>query len=240
MRRRIQTITWMALLSLAIAAAAFAEPIESICIIDEDTFDNSAPAILELAAADLCGGGDPYVCVNEYDPFPGNRAILGLPVGTIIGNGVPGGTVAPLLTGQLFDEGMFRLDAAPQSWVDAGPTTDGLLNYLLAEADGFGLNGEHLLDNIPGVTPLRTAELEAMIGETCCAVVYDSDISLPQGNLQGSNLGVVRFTLLDVGPDPGGSVLPDITIQIEDGTECFLPPVSVDDASWGRVKTSYR
>ena len=73
--------------------------LDNVCIIDEDMIDNSSPAILELAAAGLCGGGNSQVCVNDQLADPGVRLVLPLPVGTILGNGVPGGTVAPLLTG---------------------------------------------------------------------------------------------------------------------------------------------
>ena len=66
-----------------------------------------------------------------------------------------------------------------------------------------------------------------MVGQSCCAVVYDSDISFnnppPDGNLQGSTLGIIHFTVLAVGPDPEGSVLPDITIIIGDPAGCQLP-----------------
>ena len=76
------------------------------------------------------------------------------------------------------------------------------------------MGGEFLLDEIPNVTPLRTAELQAMAGQSCCAIVYDSDVSINdnplEGNLQGANYGILHFTLLAVGEDPPGSVLPDI------------------------------
>ena len=42
------------------------------------------------------------------------------------------GTQAPLMTGESEDEAIFTLCEAPQSWVDAGPSDDGLLNYFIA------------------------------------------------------------------------------------------------------------
>ena len=93
-------------------------------------------------------------------------------------------------------------------WDAAGPTSDGLINYLVALAAFFGNPFETLLDKIPGVIPLRTAELHERIGMSCCGVVYDSDISYSEvddlANLQGANYGVIHFTLLAVGPDPPG------------------------------------
>ena len=214
-----------------------------LLLIDEDCLDNSSPAILELALNGLCGGGDPAVCVNDPLANPGVRDPLNLPVGTIIGNGVPGGTVAPLFTGQLFDEAWYLVPTIPQSWVDAGPTADGALNYLLATADGFGLNGEFLLDKIPDVEPLQTEELKALIGEIFCAVNYDSDLSTnfdPQNaNLQGGTTGVLALKLLHVG-EPNDEVLPDITIEILDPGLCAQGPVQVEPATWGEVKSIYR
>jgi hypothetical protein len=220
--------------------------IDCICLIDEDCIDNGALAIEELANNNVCGNGDPAVCVNDQLANPGVRTPLPLAPGTIIGNAFwPGmGTQAPLSSGQLFDEGLFKLCAAPQSWVDAGHTTDGLVNYLLAGVPGFGIGGEFLLDKIPNVTPMGTAELQAMVGESCCAVVYDSDISINynplEGNLQGANLGILHFTLLAVGPDPDGSVLPDITIRVEDPGPCEGVLVSVEEQPWGIIKRHYR
>ncbi|NNF06158.1 MAG: hypothetical protein HKN21_05305 [Candidatus Eisenbacteria bacterium] len=232
-------------LTAFLAATATAQPtIDRICIIDEDTIDNGLLVFEELAA-NGCGGGQSDVCVNDQLADPGVRMALPIPIGTIIGNGVPGGTTNILPTGQVQDEGIFILNAvdAPASWAAAGPTPDPLLNYLLAEAAGFGNNGEHLMDEIPNVFPQGAADLQSMVGETCCAVVYDSDISINvnplQGNLQGATLGIISFTVLAVGPDPAGSVLPDITIRIEDPSTCLSPVVSVEPTTWGRIKATH-
>ena len=241
----MRDITIPILLTLLLVALPSGLAAQSTCVIliDEDSIDNSSPVILELAAAGICGGGDPAVCVNEQAPFPGLRAPLPLPIGTILGNGVPGGTVAPLFTGQTDDFGWFELTQIPQSWIDAGPTTDGLTNYLWAAADGFGINGEFLLDEIPGVNPLDADELASLVGTTCCAVVYDSDVGILNdgfGNLQGATLGVLNLTVLAIGPDPAGSVLPDITIQVEDPTDCQMVPLAVDPSTWGSVKARFK
>ncbi len=236
--------TLACLLGISLTSLVFAQNIDRICLIDEDTIDNGLLVFEELAS-EGCGGGQSDVCVNDQLADPGVRVPLPIPVGTIIGIDHPQGTTNMLPTGELEDEGIFILNAAdaPASWTSAGPTSDPLLNYLLATADGFGVNGEHLLDKIPNVTPQRTAGLQAMVGETCCAVVYDSDISINvdplEGNLQGANLGIIRFTVLSVGVDPAGSVLPDITIRIEDPGPCQDEPVSTQLSSWGLIKSQH-
>ena len=58
------------------------------------------------------------------------------------------------------------------------------------------------LDEIPDVMPLRDQDLVRLIGLTCTAVVYDSDISMNydpiKANLQGARLGLFTFTVLGV------------------------------------------
>jgi hypothetical protein len=243
MKRNLLSLFGAALVVLAFVAPSGSN-LERICLIDEDMLDNSSPAILELAANGLCDGGDPAECVNDHIADEGLRVALQLPPGTIIGNGVPGGTTAPLSAGELYDEGLFEITMSLPEWDAAGPTNDGLINYLVALAPFFGNPFETLLDKIPGVIPQRTADLQAHIGETCCAVVYDSDINYNEvddlANLQGANYGVVRFTLLAVGPDPEGSVLPDITIRIENPSFCMWGVVPTENTTWGRVKSLYR
>jgi hypothetical protein len=213
-------------------------------LIDEDSIDNSAPSVLELAGENACGGGNPAVCVNDQFANPGVRDPLNLAPGTILGNGVPGGTTAMLFTGQEFDEGWFLVPTILQSWVDAGPTADGAMNYLLATAAGFGNNGEFLLDKIPDVNPLDAAELQALVGETFCAVVYDSDIGMNynplEANLQGANYGILALEVLAVGPDPDGSVLPDVTIRVLDPGVCGMGVTRSQASTWGEVKAVYR
>ena len=204
-----------------------------VLVIDEDSIDNGAAAIEELAFVQGLGGGNSAVLVNDGLANPGVRAPLPIPggvvtplnpsasaTGTIIGNGAPGGTVAPLLTGQVGDEGWFALQIIPATWAAAGPTTNGLRNYILAGPGlGTGPNPEVFLDKIPDVRPIRSAELSVLEGLTACAVVYDGDVSInfdpDQGNLQGANLGLIAFNVLDVGAPPAtDSILSDVTIQV--------------------------
>lgn len=214
-----------------------------LLVIDEGSIDNGKEVFIELANNGICGGGDPAVCTNDNISDPGVRDPLNIPVGTIIGNGVPGGTVNPMLTGTISDPAWFFVPTIIQSWVDAGPTPDGERNYILALADGFGRNGEFLLDMIPDAFGLQTADLQALVGESFCAVVYDSDRSencCPQNvNLQGATSGVISLKILHVG-ELAGNVLPHITVEVLDPGLCAAGVVQVEPASWGEVKSTYR
>ncbi|MDZ7605104.1 MAG: hypothetical protein U5K79_05840 [Cyclobacteriaceae bacterium] len=134
------------------------------------------------------------------------------------------GKTIELYTGEVGDEGWFALKTIPSSWASAGPTTDGLKNYLVP-GPRLGApipddDREVLLDKIPNVTPLRATGLSMLKGKTVYAVVYDSDISINysplNGNLMGSNLGVVAFDVLEVRKRTDGSSgsLPRVTIKI--------------------------
>ena len=140
------------------------------------------------------------------------------------------GTTIDLFTGQVGDEGWFTLKTVLASWQDAGPTTNGVRNYLLA---GPGLGGpiggddrEVLLSDIPDVTPLRATGLAMLEGRSVCALVYDSDVSINfaplQGNLQGATLGVVAFDVTAVAARMDGSTsdLPRVTIRVRDPALC--------------------
>ena len=130
-----------------------------------------------------------------------------------------------LYTGQTGDEGWFVIKEIPVSWDDAGPNENGARNFLEA-GPGLGEDGsEDLLDEIPDVTPLRATGLAMLTGQTIIAVVFDSDISINYdplvGNLQGENLGVVAFEVLNVSErtDGSDSDLPSVNIRILDYTE---------------------
>ncbi|RAI83746.1 hypothetical protein [Algoriphagus yeomjeoni] len=137
------------------------------------------------------------------------------------------GRTIDLFTGQVGDEGWFAPTFIPESWKNTGPTGNGLQNYL-TPGPGLGASGsdpEILLDEIPGIIPLRATALKMLIGQTVYAVVYDSDISINydpiEGNLQGANLGVVAFDVLKVvrRTDGPSSDLPRVTILIRNATE---------------------
>jgi hypothetical protein len=134
------------------------------------------------------------------------------------------GKTIDLNTGQVGDEGWFALKNIPNRWVNSGPTDNGSQNYL-APGPGLGVpnidgDREILLDEIPLVTPMRATGLKMLVGSKVLAVVYDSDISINysplEGNLQGSNLGLVAFEVLEVKSKIGGSDsdLPVVTVKI--------------------------
>jgi hypothetical protein len=64
-----------------------------------------------------------------------------------------------------------------------------------------------------------------LIGKTVCAVVYDSDISINygplNGSLKGATLGIVAFTVTNVVRLTGysSSSLPKVTLTIVDADE---------------------
>jgi hypothetical protein len=143
------------------------------------------------------------------------------------------GNQIDLYTGEVGDEGWHALKTIPSSWVNAGPTSNGLKNYL---TPGPGLGGgeddrEVLLDKIPNVTPLRASALSMLKGKTIMALVYDSDISINysplNGNLMGSNLGIVAFDVIDVIKRTDGSTgsLPRVVIRIRNVTDVAAGPL---------------
>jgi uncharacterized repeat protein (TIGR01451 family) len=135
-------------------------------------------------------------------------------------------------SGQTGDEGWFAPKVIPAAWSTAGPTADGLRNYVgnpsqpyphnVGPGLGRGGNPEALLDKVPLVTPLRATGLKQLIGRQVCAVVYDSDVSINygplNGSLKGENLGTVAFKVNSVVKRTGASSssLPLVTLEISD------------------------
>jgi hypothetical protein len=132
------------------------------------------------------------------------------------------------------------VETIPQNWATAGPTADGLRNFV-GPVVGPGLGGgknnrETHLDKIPKVTPLRATGLKMLEGSCICAVVYDSDISINydplNGSLKGANLGIVAFEVLDVTQLTGQSSgsLPKVEIRILDADQVCAGPLTLFDA----------
>ncbi len=125
-----------------------------------------------------------------------------------------------LYTGQVGDEGWFALKQTPATWNSVGPTGNGARNYLQAGPGLGGNQNDDLLDEVPNVIPLRATSLAMLKGQKVIAVVYDSDISINYdpltGNLQGENLGIVAFEVLEVNARTNGSSsdLPSVNIRI--------------------------
>ncbi len=180
-------------------------------VIDEDSIDNGDPPN-EFSASD----------VNDDIAEVGLR----LPLRWFAANT---GTSIDLFTGAVGDEGWFTLKTIPASWQDAGPTSNGVRNYLLA-GPGLGAaegdDAEVLLDDIPDVTPLRATGLAMLVGRSVCALVYDSDVSINyaplQGDLRGATLGLVAFDVTAVSARSDGSTsdLPRVTIRVRDTALC--------------------
>ncbi len=183
--RKLKQMICAAVVALLLAACGDdAANIDSnaaiLLLIDEDSIDNGTPP-------------------NNFSDTDVNDQIadvgLRLPLRYFRENA---GNTIDLFTGQVGDEGWFALKTIPSSWVNAGPTSKGALNFLVP-GPGLGApvpddNRERWLDEIPGVTPLRATGLSMLIGKTVLAVVYDSDISINysplEGNLKGANLGL--------------------------------------------------
>ena len=182
-------------------------------LLDGDAIDTDTPAIETLANM---LGVDPASLVNDSIADKGVRAALPIPVGTVM----------DLPAGEVGDEGWFVLKESSilPSWDAAGPTADGLQNYLVPGPGlGSGNDPEALLDEIPDVTPLRSAGLDLLPDRTVCALVYKSDISINygplEGNLQGANRGLIGFDVVAIGPPSGSSELPELTVEIVDVAE---------------------
>ena len=142
------------------------------------------------------------------------------------------GSTITLHTGQVGDEAWFAPKTIPTDWDTAGPTPDGLRNFVgnpsqdyphnVGSELGTGKDPEKRLDKIPDVTPLRATGLSMLVGATVCAVVYDSDVSMNygplNGSLKGANLGTVAFEVLSVTELVGfsSSSLPEVEILILD------------------------
>lgn len=174
-------------------------------VIDEESIDNGNPPNNFSSTA-----------VNDNIAGIGQRATL-----AYFKNNV--GKTITLYSGEVGDEGWHALKTIPTSWINAGPTSNGARNYLQAGPGlGSGESPEVRLDKIPNVTPLRARGLKMLIGQTILAVVYDGDVSINygplQGNLQGANLGLVALEVLNVTKRTDGSSgsLPKISVRIKD------------------------
>jgi len=143
------------------------------------------------------------------------------------------GKTIDLYTGQVGDEGWFAPSAIPNTWINAGPTGNGTVNYL-SPGPGLGeANNESLLDDVLNIIPLRATGLSMLKGKTIYAVVFDNDISINyspiRANLQGANLGIVAFDVLDViqRTDGSSSDLPRVKIHIRNVNDVQALPITL-------------
>lgn len=191
---------------------------------DDNSGTNTLPVFLIIDEESIDNGNEPNnfseTDVNDHLARIGLRDQL-----DYFKNNV--GETIELYTGQVGDEGWHAPKTILDSWINAGPTDNGLRNYLYP---GPGLGGgdddpEVLLDEIPNVIPLRATALAMLQGQTVYALVYDSDVSTNydpiQANLQGDNLGLIAFKVLEVTKrnDGSDSDLPRVKITILDADD---------------------
>ncbi|MEL7450698.1 MAG: hypothetical protein AAFN78_15900, partial [Pseudomonadota bacterium] len=209
-----------------------------LIIIDEDGVDNGMYTTEKAAQA--CGLGDrDDLLVNDNRPTEfGNPPLLwnelvadgqcgALPTANIDPNTNPG-RLALMPTGEVDDEGWFSLP--PRRNVDGrdvvvysedGSCSGGdnsFSRYGLTYDEwvgdfAAGILSQDQLDKVCDVQPLRNQDLVQLVGKTCVAVVYDSDISINSqpldANLQGERYGLFSFTVDAIEVVGPGSFLPE-------------------------------
>ena len=193
---------------------------------DPMTFENDGPVLLIIDEESIDNDSAPNFFsatdVNDQMAEVGQRAVLDFFARKV-------DQIIELYTGEVGDEGWFALSSVPDSWKAAGPTDQGGRNYL-TPGPGLGApdpddDQEVLLQNIDNLIPLRAMGISMLQGQTVLAVVYDSDVSVNysplQGNLMGSNLGLVAFDVLQVTErtDSSNISLPSVTLRIRDAAE---------------------
>ena len=150
------------------------------------------------------------------------------------------GATVTLFTGAVGSEAWHTPKTIPASWAAAGPTLDGLRNYIGNPSlpaphnvgPGLGTEGpggvpafDDLLIAVPDVTPLRATGLKLLEGRTVCAVLLESSVSsnyMPQtGGLEGLYQGTLAFEVLEVTdsvPPLSDPALPKVKIKVLDPT----------------------
>ena len=113
-----------------------------------------------------------------------------------------------LPSGDVGDEGWFAPTQVRIGWKSAGPEQgDGLRNYAeagpgLGSPDSHG-NSETLLENVPGLAPLRALGLTRLEGRSICAITVDGEVAIKynplSGDIRGKSLGKIAFQVLSVG-----------------------------------------
>jgi hypothetical protein len=194
---------------------------------NDDDMQNSTGAVFLFIDEDSIDNGNEPNNFSEED-VNDQLATIGLRTQLKYFKDNVGKTIT-LYTGEVGDEGWFSAKLIESSWKSAGPTGNGLANYLVP-GPGLGAaipddDREVLLDQISNVVPLRATGLKMLEGKTIYAVVYDSDISINyspiNANLMGANLGIVAFDVLEVKKRTDGSdgSLPSVSIRIRNADE---------------------
>ena len=211
----------------AVAAITFCPeevPEQCVIILDEDAVDNGTSSIEQAAASHNV---EPDWLVNDNNPVEIGNPWLNWNVF------FPGDEVV-IPSGQTQDEGWFFLPENPP-W----PIEDFV----------EGTIPQDQLDKIDNVEPLDNDDLMSLVGKTCIAIVYDSDISINydnpiNGNLQGARYGKFAFTVLGTQgpgtlPESGSSSsLKDMIIRVE-GTDIGVPPATCSGDTTGEVRDDF-
>ena len=195
-----------------------AAPPPELLVVDEDAIDTGVSSLQTHCGTDITK------CINDD--------LADLNVRTLLFTRPAGSTYAPasdiiLPTGQIGDEGLFKFgSSAPCSWdvsLDCQVSNQNgaeftLEQYILTEGNA---SNESNLDKVRDVFPLRTDEIEDLVGKTVCAVVYGSDISVDfyqhHASLKGATTGLTAFHVTALAGSGGSSSsLPNIQVNLLD------------------------
>ena len=207
-------------LEINLAAVAFAyragNGMGTRFIIDNEMIDKDIPSIEALAAS---MGMDPqeFMEDNNGDWF------IDLPPGAEIE--VP--------TGQVGDEGMFDITHPEYPFgEETSPSHTDFLNYNEDGSWRQDLLTDGDLDPLSGVNPVNDPGVyDSFVNPdmTHVSPIYESDVSDLGGNevnAKGMRRGLLAFKIIAAGPDPAGSELPTLTIQIVDPATITLDDVT--------------
>ena len=207
----VSKVFFGAIVAMTLGAGATAGA-QVFLMIDEDSIDNGTKSIEGISfKTPKCGNGKPSVCVNDDIANPAERRLL-----FTRGKNITPYQGLVLPTGQIGDEGLFMFTRPdPQISLQNGAT---FTTPEFIDATGAARD-ENNLDKVWGVVPLWQTDIFALQGQTVCALVYDSDISvdIPAGfaSLKGATMGLTAFTVTAVKANPsGGSYLPLITVNL--------------------------
>jgi hypothetical protein len=133
------------------------------------------------------------------------------------------GETFTLSVGASGQEGWFGFTSTPAFWHTEG-ASDGLENFVLAAA-GLGSPDENgnrasLLVQVPGLLPLQSGNVQALVGRNVCAVVFANQLSWSEAGtmLDGATLGTMAFTVSGVSADPGSGAS-TVTVTVRDARE---------------------
>ena len=202
---------------ISAAATAYSPTSGVRFLIDDEMFDTDIPAIEDFAAV-MGVSSDDLLTDADGDGF------IDFPP-----------TVIELPTGQVGDEALFDIGSGFPFTSGSGPSLE---DFLLFEEGGdqHGIDTGDL-DPLTGVEPVSDpGQYPDFVDPNAVLVspVYRNDVSDtdPGVNALGERRGLVAFKILAVGSDPdgGGSLLPNLVVEIVD-------PSTLDPPSGARLVT---